>query len=108
MQVIGGYSAMERAPGGGLLIHEVIEILNQHGVEVMGCDQIKHNVLPEVRSDNSIAQAIFSLNIQPSPLTPILRFMLLARVQRAAKLGDTQAQRFVALCELNVTEATKQ
>jgi hypothetical protein len=40
-------------------------------------------------------------------LTGVLRFMLIARIQRAAKLGDTNAQRFVTLCELNVTEATK-
>ena len=33
-------------------------------------------------------------------------FMLMARVQRAEKLGDTQAQRFVTLCELDVTTAT--
>ena len=33
--------------------------------------------------------------------------MLLARIQRAAKLGDVDAQRYVALCELNVTTATR-
>jgi len=55
----------------------------------------------------NIARAISSLNIHPRPFTTILQWMLLARIQRAAKLGDTEAQRFVALCELNVTEATK-
>jgi putative transposase len=30
-----------------------------------------------------------------------------ATLQRAAKLGDADATEFVALCELNVAEATK-
>jgi hypothetical protein len=34
--------------------------------------------------------------------------MLLARVQRAAKPSDVDAQRFVQLCEFNLIEAMKQ
>jgi hypothetical protein len=33
--------------------------------------------------------------------------MLLARVQRAVKLGDADAQKFATLCELNVPTAAR-
>jgi hypothetical protein len=53
----------------------------------------------------TVNDAIHALN-HPA-LTGVQRFMLIARIQRAAKLGDTDAQRFVALCELNVETATR-
>lgn len=37
-------------------------------------------------------------------LLVVQKFMLLARIQRAAKLGDQNAQRYVSLCELNIAE----
>ncbi len=47
------------------------------------------------------------LNANPPSLLAVQKWMLLARVQRAAKLGDVDAQRFVQLCEVKIEIATK-
>jgi hypothetical protein len=47
------------------------------------------------------------LNSHNPNILCVQKFMLLARIQRAAKLGDTDAQWFVAVCELNVVTATR-
>lgn len=56
---------------------------------------------------DSIPEAIHALNYPQMRLTGVQRFMLLARIQRAAKMGDEVARQFVALCEMNVTTATR-
>ena len=56
-------------------------------------------------TNSTIANAIKALNCNASNMLAVERWMLMARVQRAAKLGDTDAQRFVTLCEYNVTTA---
>ncbi len=56
---------------------------------------------------STIQNVIAVLNSNNPNILTIQKFMLLARVQRAAKLGDTDAQRFVQLCELNIEIATK-
>jgi hypothetical protein len=55
----------------------------------------------------TIQSAINLLNSPPPQMLVIQNSMLLAHVQRAAKLGDIDAQRFVELCELNVEISTK-
>jgi hypothetical protein len=54
-----------------------------------------------------IQNVIAILNSHNAAILSVQKWMLLARVQRAAKLGDVHAQRFVALCEYNVQTATK-
>jgi hypothetical protein len=56
---------------------------------------------------STIQNVINVLNSQNPNILSIQKFMLLARVQRAAKLGDVDAQHFVTLCELNVEIATR-
>ena len=56
-------------------------------------------------TNSTIQNVINVLNSQNPDMLSVQKFMLLARVQRAAKLGDVDAQRFVALCELNVSTA---
>jgi hypothetical protein len=57
---------------------------------------------------NSTVQNIINILNSGNPnILSVQKFILLARVQRAAKLGDTDAQRFIQLCELNVDIATK-
>lgn len=51
-----------------------------------------------------IEQVIALLNNRAVYLPPVHVFMMMAHVQRAAKLGHVAAQRFVQLCELNVKE----
>jgi hypothetical protein len=58
-------------------------------------------------ANSTVANIIKILNTYPSNMLSVQRFMLLARIQRAAKLGDADAQRFVALCELNVETASR-
>ena len=56
----------------------------------------------------SVIQSVISiLNSNDPKILSVQKWMLMARVQRAANLGDTDAQRFVRLCELNVEIATK-
>jgi len=57
--------------------------------------------------NNTIQNVINVLNSNNPNILALQKFMLLARIQRAAKLGDADAQRFVALCELNVNTTTK-
>jgi len=57
--------------------------------------------------NSSVQNVIAILNSNNPNILAVQKFMLLARLQRAAKLGDTDAQRFVLLCELNIYEATK-
>jgi len=57
---------------------------------------------------NSVIQNVIAvLNSNNPNILSVQKFMLLARIQRAAKLGDLDAQRYVALCELNITTATR-
>jgi len=57
---------------------------------------------------SSVVQNIIAiLNSNNPNILSVQKFMLLARIQRAAKLGDVDAQRFVQLCELNVHTATR-
>jgi hypothetical protein len=57
---------------------------------------------------NSVVQNIIAVLNSGNPnILAVQKWMLMARLQRAAKLGDVDAQRFVALCELNVTIATR-
>lgn len=55
---------------------------------------------------NSIPDTIAALNTQHS-LPAVFRFILMSRVQRAAQMGDVNAQRFVQLCELSTELAAK-
>jgi hypothetical protein len=60
-----------------------------------------------IQTTNSIQNAIAVLNSNNPNVLAVQKWMLLARVQRAAKLGDVDAQRFVELCEVNFTSATR-
>jgi hypothetical protein len=60
-----------------------------------------------MQTNSTIQNIIAVLNSHNPNILSIQKFMLLARVQRAAKLGDTDAQRYVALCELNAATCTK-
>ena len=50
---------------------------------------------------SAIQNVIAVLNANPPNLLLVQRWMFLARVQRAAKLGDVDAQRYMQLCELD-------
>jgi hypothetical protein len=56
---------------------------------------------------SSTIQAVINLLNSRPDLPTVQRFMLMARVQRAAKLGDVNAQRFVTLCELDISTSTR-
>jgi len=57
----------------------------------------------------STVQSIINILNSCNPaILSVQKWMLMARVQRAAKMGDVDAQRFVRLCELNVETATRQ
>jgi hypothetical protein len=56
----------------------------------------------------TILQAISMLNgTVPNNLTAILRTMLMNAIHDASRRGDLDARRFIELCALNVTTATK-
>lgn len=56
----------------------------------------------------SVVQNIIAvLNTNSPNILMIQRAMLIAQVGRAAKHGDVTAQRYIALCNLNTTSATK-
>jgi hypothetical protein len=57
---------------------------------------------------NPIQNVINVLNTHCPNMLVVQKFMLLARIQRAAKLGDVDARHYVELCELNIEAATKQ
>jgi hypothetical protein len=50
---------------------------------------------------SNIQNVIAVLNSNNPNILSVQKWMLLARVQRAAKLGDVDAQRFVNLCEMD-------
>lgn len=52
--------------------------------------------------NQTIEDVIALLNNRAIYLPSVQVFMLMARVQRAAELGNIHAQRYVRLCELNV------
>jgi len=58
-------------------------------------------------TNSTVGNIINILNTYPTNMLLVQRFMLLARIQRAAKLGDTEARRFVTLCELNIETVMK-
>jgi len=60
-----------------------------------------------MQTNSAIQSVIAVLNSNNPAILSVQKWMLLARIQRAAKLGDVDAQRFVTLCELNVAAATK-
>jgi len=60
-----------------------------------------------MQMNSTIQNIIAVLNSHNPNVLSIQKFMLMARVQRAAKLGDVDAQRYVALCQLDVTTSTK-
>jgi hypothetical protein len=60
-----------------------------------------------IQTSNPIQNAIAVLNSNNPAILSVQKWMLLARVHRAARLGDVHAQRFVQLCELNVFEASR-
>ena len=91
-----------------------MKIANVHGTPislVYGATRIAPNLIwygNVARPDMAVTEAIALLNrTVPNCLTGVQRFMLMARIQRAAKLGDMDAQRFVALCDLNITISTR-
>jgi hypothetical protein len=57
-------------------------------------------------TSSTIQDIIAVLSSSNPNILSIQKFILMARIQRAAKLGDVDAQGFVALCELDVTAAT--
>lgn len=60
-----------------------------------------------MQTSSTVQNIIAILNCNNPAVLSVQKWMLLARVQRAAKLGDVDAQRFVELCGLNITTATK-
>ena len=56
---------------------------------------------------STIQNVIAILNSHNLNILAAQKFMLLAKIQRAAKLGDADARRFVKLCELNTEIATR-
>jgi len=58
-------------------------------------------------TNSTIQNDIDVLNSHNPNILAIQKFMMIARIQRAAKLGDTDAQRYVKLCELNIEIATR-
>ena len=58
-------------------------------------------------TNSAVQNIICVLNSRNPNILSVQKLMLIARIQRAAKLGDIDAQRYVALCELNITTATK-
>jgi hypothetical protein len=67
---------------------------------------IATNISERAVPSGSIRSAIALLNSNSPTLLSVQKWMLMARVQRAAKLGDANAQRFVMLSELNTEMAT--
>ena len=61
----------------------------------------------KVMMNSTIQSVINILNSDNPNILAIQKLMLLARIQRAAKLGDADAQRYVRLCELNIEIATR-
>lgn len=57
--------------------------------------------------NSPIQSAINLLNSPPPQMLAVQKWMLLAHVHRAATLGDIDAQRYVALCDLNVEISKK-
>jgi hypothetical protein len=51
---------------------------------------------------STIQNVINVLNSRNPNILTIQKFMLMARVQRAAKLGDVDAQRYIELYELDI------
>jgi len=58
--------------------------------------------------NDTVQNVIAILNSNSSSILAVQKWMLMARVQLAAKSGDVDAQRYVALCELDVEAATVQ
>jgi len=57
-----------------------------------------------METSSVIQHAIALLNSHNSAILNVQKWMLMARIRRAARLGDVDAQRFVQRCELNVNE----
>jgi hypothetical protein len=59
------------------------------------------------QTSSAVQNIIAILNSNNPNILSVQKFMLLAHIQRAAKLGDVHALRYMALCELNVHTATR-
>ncbi len=59
-----------------------------------------------MQTNSTVQNIINVLNSGNPNILSVQKFMLMARVQRAAKLGDVDAQRYVQLCDLNIYETT--
>ena len=57
--------------------------------------------------DRAIVKRLIDEVVCDPNLPAVPRFMMKARIRRAAKRGDLNAQRFVLLCELNTEIATR-
>jgi hypothetical protein len=56
---------------------------------------------------STIQNVIEVLNSHSPNILAVQKWMLMAQVQRAAKLGNVDAKRFVQLCDFNVLAASK-
>jgi hypothetical protein len=69
--------------------------------QLPGSQREERRMVANAGSSSTVQNIIKFLNSGNPNIRAVQKFMLMARVQHAAKLGDVDAQRFVQLCELD-------